>query len=532
MGARLKMRRRLYSRRARSATKNQRFEEIDFSAGIGYRFSMKRSPSREQSQAVILAIDIGTSSLRTALFDARARRLVRTTAQEAYSLRVTADGGAELSPQTLRQTLFRCLAQTLRSYHADRTLRLRPIIAVGTSCFWHSLLGADESGRALTPIYTWADSRCREDAARLRAEFSERAVHARTGCMLRSSFWPAKLLWLRCTEPEFFACVARWVSPAEWLQRELCGDARCSYAMASGTGLFNPATLRWDAGILKRCRISQKELNTLSEEPVRISTRWGRKFPELREALWFPAIGDGAASNLGSGATKTGVAALNCGTSAAIRLVSRVQRARAPFGLFCYRVDAERLLIGGAVSNAGNLRAWCLRQLNLPSDPQELERALAARPSPLHGLTVLPFWVSERAPTWPEDLHGTIVRLKNSSSALDILQATREAVFQRLAQIAELLPIRKFVVSGGIQKSPADMQRLADVLGRSLIVCSEPEASLRGAAVYALEKLGVAAPLPPAGPVIHPRLRFSRQYIVARRRQRELEDLLRGFATM
>jgi gluconokinase len=97
-----------------------------------------------------------------------------------------------------------------------------------------------------------------------------------------------------------------------------------------------------------------------------------------------------------------------------------------------------------------------------------------------------------------------------------------------LAQIAELLPIRKFVVSGGIQKSPADMQRLADVLGRSLIVCSEPEASLRGAAVYALEKLGVAVPPPPAGRVIHPRLRFTRQYIVARRRQQRLEELLRS----
>ena len=84
------------------------------------------------------------------------------------------------------------------------------------------------------------------------------------------------------------------------------------------------------------------------------------------------------------------------------------------------------------------------------------------------------------------------------------------------------------MVSGGIQKSPADMQRLADVLGRSLIVCSEPEASLRGAAVYALEKLGVAAPLPPAGRVIHPRLRFSRQHAAVRKRQRELEELLRS----
>jgi gluconokinase len=489
---------------------------------------MTRSSSRKQSSALILAIDIGTSSLRTALFDARGRRLVQTTAQEAYSLRVTTDGGAELSPKTLRETLLRCLTQTLRSYHSDRALRLRPIIAVGTSCFWHSLLGTDDNGRALTPIYTWADSRCREDAARLRTEFSERAIHARTGCMLRSSYWPAKLLWLHRTRPKVFARVAHWMSPAEWLQRDLCGEALCSYAMANGTGLFNPATLRWDTGLLKRCHISSRKLNALNEEPLRISARWAHKFPELREALWFPAIGDGAASNLGSGATKSGVTALNVGTSAAIRLVSHGKRARVPFGLFGYRIDAKRLLIGGAVSNAGNLRAWCLRQLNLSSSPQELERALAARPAPLHGLTVLPFWVSERAPTWPENLHGAIIGLKNSTSALDILQATREAVFQRLAQIAELLPIRKFVISGGIQKSPADMQRLADVLGRSMIVCSEPEASLRGAAVFALEKLGVTAPAPPVGRVIHPRLRFTRQYVAARRRQQRLEELLRS----
>jgi gluconokinase len=495
---------------------------------------MKRNGTRHPSSPLVLAIDIGTSSLRTALFDARAGRIVRTTAQQAYPLRVTPDGGAELSPQTLRQTFLRCLTQTLRSYRADRSLRSRPIIAVGTSCFWHSLLGTDETGRVLTPIYTWADSRCREDAARLRAECSERAVHARTGCMLRSSYWPAKLVWLRRARPELFARVARWMSPAEWLHLELCGEAGCSYAMASGTGLFNPSTLHWDAEMLKRCRISPRMLNPLAEWPVLLSARSVRRFPELRDALLLPAIGDGAAGNLGSGATSTSLAALNCGTSAAIRVVRRVKRgssrgfttsARAPFGLFCYRVDAERVLIGGAVSNAGNLRAWCLRELNLPNE-EELERAMAAPPRLERGLTVLPFWVSERAPTWPEDLRGTIVGLTHSVSALDILRATREAVFHRLAQIAEMQPARRFVVSGGIQKSRANLQLLADVLGRSVIACSEPEASLRGAAVYALEKLGVTVPPPPAGRIVHPRRQFSRHYAVARRRQQQLEKLV------
>ena len=106
------------------------------------------------------------------------------------------------------------------------------------------------------------------------------------------------------------------------------------------------------------------------------------EWPALRDAQWFPAIFDGAASNLGSGATVPDCAAINVGTSAAVRIMYRTSRnapAKAPFGLFCYRVDTKRHLIGGAVSNAGNLRAWCLRELRLPDEPEIIEQVLAKR---------------------------------------------------------------------------------------------------------------------------------------------------------
>ena len=73
--------------------------------------------------------------------------------------------------------------------------------------------------------------------------------------------------------------------------------------------------------------------------------------------------------------------------------------------------------------------------------------------------------------------------------------AALNAVNNRLAQILELLErsigrAKKIIVSGGILQSPASLQLLADSLGRDLEICSEQEASLRGAAIYALEKLG------------------------------------------
>ena len=351
------------------------------------------------------------------------------------------------------------------------------------------MVGVGDTNKPLTPVYTWADSRCKPDAARLRGEFSEKAVHRRTGCMLRTSFWPAKLAWLRRTRPDLKVRI--WMSPAEWLYREFLGVANCSFSMASGTGLFRPGKLAWDGELLAHFHMDDSILNVPGDEPL----AGCRHFAELKTVPWFPAIGDGAASNLGSGATRAGLAAINVGTSAALRIMKSSGGVHAPFGLFCYRVDAKRFLVGGAVSNAGNLRAWCLRELKLADDSALLEHEMAKRPAPLHGLTVLPFWTAERAPTWEDDKTGVIQGLTQHTTALDILQATTEASYYRIARIADLVlkeekSAPKFIVSGGIVYSKSSVQRLADVLNQPVFVNDEPEASLRGAALFVLEKMG------------------------------------------
>jgi gluconokinase len=480
--------------------------------------------------SLILALDLGTSSTRTALFDERAERIPGTTAQESYPLLTTPDGGAELEPRVVLQAVRLCLEQTMRSFRTRTRAEMANDCRVGVSCFWHSLVGTDEAGEPLTNIVTWAESRCRLDAAQLRAELSERAVHARTGCMLRASFWPAKLKWLQRTQPQLFRRVQRWMSPAEWLQLMLCEETNCALGMATGTGLFDPTRLGWDRRMLAHCGIEAAQLQPLSDAPTVIGGRLAAQFPELKGVPWFPGIGDGAASNLGSGATRPGLAAINVGTSAALRIMREGTTARAPFGLFCYRVDAERFLVGGAVSNAGNLRAWCVEHLQLPTG-EGLEEQLAARSGPDHRLVVLPFWNAERAPTWDEEATGAIHGITQHTSSLDLLQAITEASYHRLARIAELLIAAeprapKFIVSGGIQKSASAMQRLADVLGLTIYANDEMEASIRGAAIYALEKLRMPVPKYAVASPVRPRAKLAQRYAAERVKQIALERLM------
>lgn len=479
---------------------------------------------------LVLAVDIGTSSLRTALFQPDAARILSSTSQKIYPLRVTPDGGAELSSRDLLRAAEEALEETLARYRSAKDLASRPIVAVGGSCFWHSFLGLDAKGKAITPVYTWADGRCREDAARLREKFSETKIHARTGCMLRASFWPARMRWLKRTRPGLFAKVRCWISPGDWLWMQWTGVRGVGTSMASGTGLFNPHRLQWDAELLGHCGLKAEALGSPSDKAVRAPAC---RFRELRAADFYPPLGDGAASNLGSGAVHPDLAAINFGTSGAVRVVLRKLSHPVPHGLFCYRVDAERYLVGGAVSNAGNLRAWCLRELRLPEDPAVLEKALVRAEKKAHGLTVLPFWVSERAPTWCEEIPGTLLGLNQSTTALDLLLACTEATYHRLAQIMELLPLpgpgaARFIVSGGIQRSPEAVRRMADVLGRPLLPSVEHEASLRGAAVFALEKSGCVPAAAAVEKAVRPRPEAARSYRLARQRQARLEQVLKA----
>lgn len=471
------------------------------------------------SEVLVLAIDMGTSSTRSALFDQNGRHFARTTAQQKYSVAYDREGGAELSPRTLLAAARRCVRETQRLQGETAALRSIPISAVAGSGFWHSLLGLDENGKAITPIYTWADSRSERAARRLRSKFSEHAILARTGCMLRFCYWPAKLLWLRETEPRLFARVRRWVSPADWVFEKLFGLTSSSESMASASGLFDQHRRTWDRALCRACGVAIEQLPTVSQPP---SERDG--------TLILPPLGDGAASHLALGARVAKTIGISVGTSGAVRLaLPRKDTARhpIPFGLFRYVMNEKFDVLGGAISNGGNLRNWCLRELRLSDQKQTLSRAKAAADS----LTLLPSWVQERSPSWPDRSGGAIVGMTPSTTAQDLFRAATTATFNRLAQILDLLEghagrARRIVLSAGITRSDDSMRLLADVLGRDIEVSPELEMSLRGAALHALAGLGLRPKPLRHGRIVRCQRKFARQHRERRSQQIALEKLL------
>jgi len=184
---------------------------------------------------LVVTLDVGTSSARALAFDDGGRAVPGAEGHAAYEPRTTPDGGVELDAEALFDSVARALDECL----AGCGSRAAEITAVGASVFWHSLLALDRTGRPLTPVMTWADTRSATAARALRRELDERAVHRRTGAPIHSAFFPAKLRWLREMRPEVFAQAARWCGFAELLHERLTGALRCSLSMASGTGLLD-----------------------------------------------------------------------------------------------------------------------------------------------------------------------------------------------------------------------------------------------------------------------------------------------------
>lgn len=483
--------------------------------------------STSEANRAVLSIDVGSSSVRASLYDTSGDPIPGAESKLGHDLEYDSEGAATKDPDELLDLAARATDEAMARGEGIEA------IAVAMSTFWHSLLGVDEDKAPTTPVFTWADRRSAKAASELRENLDEEAIHRRTGCVLHSSYWPAKLEWLAGYDPEVFEKTKRWVSPGEYIYLRLFGEANAGTSMASANGLFEQNEKRWDREILESLPTSEDRLSPVSDEPMRgLRGEWAKRWPKLENVPWFPAVGDGASSNVGCGCVDEGKLALMVGTSGAMRILWKADSVEPQPGVWRYRADGGRIVMGGALSNGGNLVEWLRDTLRLP-EPGKAEKLLERMPPDSHGLTFLPLLAGERGPGWADKANGVVAGLSMSSHPMDILRAAMESVAFRFAVIAEMLekasPGEKEVIAtgGGLINSPAWTRIMADALGRPVKLSNVEEASSRGAALLALERLAeieIDKLEAPSGATFQPNKKNHEIYKKALARQKRLYD--------
>ena len=424
----------------------------------------------------VIALDLGTSSVRALACDDRGEPIEGIVARRAVPPHQDATGAGELDPARYLAALGECLDE-LQAAGA-----MQGVATVATSSQWHSVLALDPRRRPASPALTWLDTR----AVAHTQPADPDGYHRSTGSWVHPLYWTTKIPWL--TERLDRRDLA-FTGITEYVREQLLGAPAISVSMASGSGMLDVDSGRWHDEALALAGIRADSVPEVSEEPARLLPEFARRWPALAAADWMPATGDGATSTVGAGCGDATSAGVTVGTSAAIRVVHEVGTDRVPEldpALWRYRVDADRMLTGAAVSSGGVLHEWLTGLLGDVREPADPPGAASA------GVSVIPMHAGSRPPVTMPAGSGVVAGLSLRTRPDALVAATYEGVALELLRSLTLLD-RSFgrtlsvVLGGGAVAASAWWRRaFAATFARDVRYQVHPEVGARGAALVAL----------------------------------------------
>ncbi|WP_432559484.1 FGGY family carbohydrate kinase [Granulicoccus sp. GXG6511] len=457
---------------------------------------------------LIMALDVGSTATRGSLHDARGIPVRGFRHKIPHAFTTRADGTSTIDPDQIVDELARVL--DVVTLHPGLVGR---IAAVALDTFASSLVGVGRDGRATTPCFTYADRRSAPQLEQLRAEVDEAEVQQLTGARLHTSYLTPRFRWLRETHPEEVGRTAQWMSIGEYAELTWLGRTAAATSTAAWSGLLDRRTGDWSDRMLDLARVERSALSPIAtpQEPHRgvprlTNTRW----PALADAAWFPPIADGLGANIGSGGSDQSTLVTSMATSGAMRVLLHQLPDKIPGGLWCYRIDDHRALLGGALNDVGRAVEWIGRALLLDADLATLADAPPTTGTPV----VLPFFSGERSTGWAGGARAVLGDVTAASGGSALARGVLEGVVVAYARVAaqlveaaesgwrdrEQARVDRVVVAGRVsQDLPGLRQMLADCLGRPVLPATFKRSTLRGTTLLAAEVVapGTRAADPP-----------------------------------
>ncbi len=438
----------------------------------------------------IIGIDIGTTHTKAVAFDAAGNVLGMKTS--GYQMKHPMPGRAELDPSLI----FRAVVQSINGLSGY--LGAHYLAGIGFSAAMHSLICVDKAGKPLTPCITWADNRSAGIAAVLRREHL--SYYHLTGTPLHAMSPLCKLIWLRENDPVLFENTAIFSGIKEYIWYRLTGEWSCDISTASATGWMDLRKKTWANACLQLSGIRETKLPDLVTPLHRVDYK-NTKHSVLRIPEGTPLIigaSDGVLSHSGSGARWDGDYSVTIGTSSAIRTLLPDIATDPDMRTFCYLTAALQPLAGGGSNAGGYVLQWLKNSLFQRKGGYEPLFAKAATVPPgCDGLLMVPYLMGERAPWWDEHLTGNFTGIHTRHGQGHFLRACLEGVVYHLRLLGDILgegvAMRRLMASGGFTRHPLWLQIAADVFQLPVYVNAPSDAAVRGAAMLAVEALGMDA---------------------------------------
>lgn len=423
----------------------------------------------------LLGIDVGTTSLKAAVFDENAV-CVKTITKD-YTLIVNGDF-VEFPADEYWNLVSEAIEEAASEFQIYA-------LAIDTQC--ETMIVTDQEDQPLRNAIVWLDNRAAGEAERIKAHFGEKRVYEVTGQPEVTATWPsAKLMWIKENEPSLYHEITKVFLLEDYLLYQLTGQFVTEPTLQSSTIYFDIHNNMWWEEMLQFIGIDQKVLPKIVPCGTVVGEYHGIK-------VVTGAI-DQIAGAIGAGVVKKGVVSEMTGTTMVVFVPSDTVPPYNPDSKVPCHVnyDSKYCLLPWT-STAGIALKWFKNQFCENFSFKELDALAKDIPAGSAGLTFLPYLCGAVMPKYNPEAKGVFYGITMEHTRGHFVRSILESVSCMLNEILDYIKVdcSEIRAMGGGAQSPLWCQIKADMTGKTLVTLQNEETACLGAAILAGVATGV-----------------------------------------
>ena len=453
----------------------------------------------------ILAVDLGTTAIKTAMISQEGRVLGKCVKE--YAL---------LTPSPLEVELpvdvyWDCFKKSVQELFDITNLAPGDIAVLGMSVQGETLVLVDDKGQPLHNAIVWMDNRAQDEAEILDREFSHQVTYEITGQVSIVPTWPAaKILWFKNHRNDLFQKTQKFLLLEDYFIHRLTGKYVAESSLLSSTVYWNIRTKQWWPEMLDRLELEESKLPEICESGEVV----GPILPEVAREIGLSGdmmittgALDQAAGAIGVGNIKPGLFSENTGAALAICATIDKPFMDPEFRMPCHYHGIPDLYMAHTFTSGGMVLKWfcdrfCAQEIDvadaLGKDPYMLLDDEAGNVPPgCSGLVMLPHLEGAMAPEANPRAKGVFFGFTLHHGRAHFIRATMEAIAFIVKRNIDVLthlkiPVNEIICLGGGAKSPLWNQIKANVLEKKIVTtANDQDAACLGAAFIAGKAVGI-----------------------------------------
>jgi glycerol kinase len=444
----------------------------------------------------ILAIDQGTSSTKTLIFD-KAGIAVAKGSEPLYTNYLDS-GFVEQDPEAIYQNVLVSVKKCLQQFK-EKGFDEKDIAGIGISNQRETFVVWDKDGRPLHNAVVWQCKRSVQICDELKQKGLSQVISQKTGLVIDPYFSATKLIWLVQNNDTvkqavqnseaFFGTIDTWLLFRLTNGNEYATD----HTNASRTLLFNLHSLRWDDELIDEFGL--KGINLPQIKPSSAAFGETNCNGLLQNTIPVTAlIGDSHAAAFGEGCFEKGTAKATLGTGCSILMnigSKPVQSQNGMVTTICWSTEGRiDYALEGVIVSCGATIEWLKNELNLFSDSRETEQ-MANAVADNGGVYLVPAFSGLGSPHWDMERKASITGMSFGTTKNHLVRAALESIPYQIKDVIVAMEkdaavfLKELNADGGITSNEFVIQFLTDLLNKSVTTIGIPDVSALGVAYLA-----------------------------------------------